>query len=62
MTTNNTITIPKKVRILLDLKPGDYLEYEVVSNGSFILARKECCDSQLLRPTCKLPCQEKKNI
>ena len=56
ITTTNAITIPKKVRNLLDLQPGDCLDYEVMANGSIILVRKECCDSPSLRPTCKLPC------
>jgi len=60
ITTTNAIIIPKKVRILLDLQPGDCLDYEVMANGSIILVRKECSDSPLLRPTCKLPCQAKK--
>jgi len=60
ITTTNAIIIPKKVRILLDLQPGDCLDYEVMANGSIILVRKECCDSPLLHPTCKLPCQAKK--
>ena len=60
ITTTNAITIPKKVRNLLDLQPGDCLDYEVMANGSIILVRKECCDSPSLRPTCKLPCQTQK--
>ncbi|NLW72680.1 MAG: AbrB/MazE/SpoVT family DNA-binding domain-containing protein [Chloroflexi bacterium] len=60
ITTTNAITIPKKVRNLLDLQPGDCLDYEVMANGSIILVRKECCDSPSLRPICKLPCQSQK--
>ena len=60
ITTTNAITIPKKVRNLLDLQPGDCLDYEVMANGSIILVRKECCDSPSLRPICKLPCQAQK--
>ena len=60
ITSTNAITIPKKVRYLLDLQPGDCLDYEVMANGSIILARKECCDSPSLRPTCKLHCQAQK--
>lgn len=37
ITTTNAITIPKKVRNLLDLQPGDCLDYEVMANGSIIL-------------------------
>ena len=44
ITTTNAITIPKKVRNLLDLQPGDCLDYEVMANGSIILVRKECCE------------------
>jgi len=60
ITATNAITIPKKVRNLLGLQPGDCLDYEVMANGSIILVRKECCDSLSLRPTCKLPCQAQK--
>ena len=60
ITATNAITIPKKVRNLLDLQPGDCLDYEVMANGSIILVRKECCDSPSLRPTCKLPCHAQK--
>jgi AbrB family looped-hinge helix DNA binding protein len=59
ITTTNAITIPKKVRNLLDLQPGDCLDYEVMANGSIILVRKECCDLPSLRPTCKLPAMPK---
>ena len=31
ITTTNAITIPKKVRNLLDLQPGDCLDYEVMA-------------------------------
>ena len=54
ITATNAITIPKKVRALLDLQPGDCLEYEVMVNGSIILAHKDCCESRELRPTCKI--------
>ena len=54
ITATNAITIPKKVRALLNLQPGDYLDYEVMVNGSIILARKDCCESRELRPTCKI--------
>jgi len=60
ITMTNTITIPKRIRALLDLQPGDCLDYEVMANGSIILVRKECCDSPSLRPTCKLPCPAQK--
>lgn len=40
ITATNAITIPKKVRALLDLQPGDCLDYEVmVTVQSFWLAR-----------------------
>ncbi len=54
ITATNAITIPKKVRALLDLQPGDCLDYEVMVNGSIILARKDCCESLELRPTCEI--------
>ena len=54
ITATNAITIPKKVRALLDLQPGDCLDYEVMVNGSIILARKDCCESREFRPTCKI--------
>ena len=54
ITATNAITIPKKVRALLDLQPGDCLDYEVMVNGSIILARKDCCESRELRPACKI--------
>jgi AbrB family looped-hinge helix DNA binding protein len=60
ITTTNAITIPKKVRNLLDLQPGDCLDYEVMANGSMILVRKECCDSPSIWPTCKIPRQTQK--
>ena len=50
ITTTNPITIPKKVRILLDLQPGDCLDYEVMANGSIILVRKECCETLTINP------------
>ncbi|PKO04457.1 MAG: hypothetical protein CVU41_16975 [Chloroflexi bacterium HGW-Chloroflexi-3] len=53
ITTSNAITIPKKVRNLLDLQPGDCLDYEVMANGSIILVRKECCDLIISHSTCK---------
>ena len=54
ITVTNAITIPKKVRALLDLQPGDCLDYEVMVNGSIILARKDYCESPALRPACKI--------
>jgi len=54
ITATNAITIPKKVRALLDLQPGDCLDYEVMVNGSIILARKDCCEYCELRPACKI--------
>jgi len=60
ITATNAITIPKKVRVLLDLQPGDCLDYEVMVNGSIILARKECCESPALYPAYKITCVTKK--
>jgi len=60
ITATNAITIPKKVRMLLDLQPGDCLDYEVKVNGSIILARKECCEAPTLHPACKIACVTKK--
>ena len=54
ITATNAITIPRKLRELLDLQPGDCLDYEVMVNGSIILARKDCGESRELRPTCKI--------
>jgi AbrB family looped-hinge helix DNA binding protein len=54
ITATNAITIPKKLREWLDLKPGDCLDYEVMVNGSIILARKDCCESRAFRPACKI--------
>jgi AbrB family looped-hinge helix DNA binding protein len=53
---SNSITIPKQLRDMLVLQPGDCLDYEVLANGSIILARKECCDNPLIH----LVCQEDK--
>jgi len=54
ITMTNSITIPKKVREMLQLQPGDCLDYEVMVNGTIILAKKECCDSPALHPSCRL--------
>ena len=54
ITMTNSITIPKKVREMLQLQPGDCLDYEVMVNGTIILAKKECCDSPALHPGCRL--------
>ncbi len=52
ITMTNSITIPKKVREMLQLQPGDCLDYEVMVNGTIILAKKECCNSPALHPSC----------
>ena len=52
ITATNAITIPKKVRNLLDLQPGDCLDYEVMANGKIDLARKQYCPLPRLRSTC----------
>ena len=54
ITATNAITIPKKVRNLLDLQPGDCLDYEVMANGSIILVRKECCQTPAFHPICMM--------
>jgi len=54
ITATNAITIPRKLRELLDLQPGDCLDYEVMVSSSIILARKDCCESPALRPACKI--------
>ena len=53
---SNSITLPKQLCEMLDLQPGDCLDYEVLANGSIIMVRKECCDNPLIH----LDCQEDK--
>ncbi len=54
ITKHNTITLPKPLREMLDLQPGDCLDYLVMANGTIVLARKECCNTPELQPFCRV--------
>jgi len=54
ITKSNSITLPKRLREMLDLQPGDCLDYEAMANGSIILVRKECCNTPVFHPACKV--------
>ncbi len=44
LTKNFSVTLPKEVREMLDLEPGDCFDYETIANGSIVLVRKECIE------------------
>jgi AbrB family looped-hinge helix DNA binding protein len=54
ITKRSTITLPKPLREMLDLQPGDCLDYLVMANGTIVLARKECCNTPKLLPLCMM--------
>jgi len=56
----STITLPKPLREMLDLQPGDCLDYVVMANGTIVLARKECCQTPVFQRICRLVKEGKK--
>jgi hypothetical protein len=60
ITKHNSITLSKPLRVMLDLQPGDCLDYVVMANGTIVLARKECCQTPVFQQICRLVKEGKK--
>ena len=60
ITKSFSVTLPKEVREVLDLEPGDCFDYETIANGSIILIRKECIEMPAFQLICMIPKEDTK--